>query len=305
NDLLGKTDITNYIRHFWNARNYPAERKVTLFKTIKRKIETYELSIDLINSLDESAFIYSSLNNPDSEVWMSEQSKYINEINILEVTQCYPLLMMGKQKFSETEFTKLLRDVVNLSFRYNTIGGQNPNELERVYGRASVAIYKEEIKDARNLFLTYLKDIYIEDDSFRNDFKNKQINTNKYNTLVKYILSKLEIQYGGVEPILTNKNLTIEHILPENPNDEWALEFKNVDIGDYIFRIGNLTFLESGKNKEADRKSFEEKQKIYLTSNFKLTKEQIEYSVWNVTSLASRQADMANKAATVWKINYQ
>lgn len=305
NDLLGKTDITNYIRHFWNARNYPAERKVTLFKTIKRKIETYELSIELINSLDESAFIYSSLNNPDSEVWVGEQSKYINEINILEVTQCYPLLMMGKQKFSETEFTKLLRDVVNLSFRYNTIGGQNPNELERVYGRASVAIYKEEIKDARNLFLTYLKDVYIEDDSFKNDFKNKQINTNKYNTLVKYILSKLEVQYGGVEPILTNKNLTIEHILPENPNDEWALEFKNVDIGDYIFRIGNLTFLESGKNKEADRKSFEEKQKIYLTSNFKLTKEQIEYSVWNVTSLASRQADMANKAATVWKINYQ
>ena len=74
---------------------------------------------------------------------------------------------------------------------------------------------------------------------------------------------------------------------------------------DYIFRIGNLTFLESGKNKEADRKSFEEKQRIYSTSNYKLTNEQIEYYIWNVTSLASRQADMANKAATVWKINYQ
>jgi uncharacterized protein with ParB-like and HNH nuclease domain len=53
NDLLGKTDITNYIRHFWNSRNYPTERKATLFKTIKKKIDSYELSIDLVNELDE------------------------------------------------------------------------------------------------------------------------------------------------------------------------------------------------------------------------------------------------------------
>lgn len=305
NDLLGKTDITNYIRHFWNSRNYPTERKATLFKTIKKKVDSYELSIDMINALDESVLIYSALVNPDSEIWVGEQSKYIEEINILDVSQCFPLLMIGKQKFSDAEYSKLLRDVVSLSFRYNTIGGQNPNELERVYGKASTAIFKGEITTAKDLFQKHLKDVYLDDNSFKNDFKNKQINTNKYNFLVKYILAKLEVQYGGAEVILTSKNLTIEHILPENPTDEWVNQFQNVDVQDYIFRLGNLTLLESSKNKEADRKPFIEKQIIYATSNYKLSKEQINYSIWNVTSISARQADMANKAATVWKISYQ
>lgn len=305
NDLLGKTDITNYIRHFWNSRNYPTERKSSLFKTIKKKIDSYELSIDMINSLDESVLIYSALVNSDSEIWIGEQAKFIEEINILDVTQCYPLLMVGKQKLPDAEYTKLLRDVVALSFRYNTIGGQNPNELERVYGKASVAIFKGEITTAKDLFQKHLKDVYLDDNSFKNDFKTKQINTNKYNLLVRYILSKLEIQYGGSEVTLNSKNLTIEHILPESPTNEWADEFQNADVQDYIFRLGNLTLLEAAKNKEADRKTLNEKQTIYATSNYKLSKEQINNSVWNVNSISDRQANMANKAATIWKINYQ
>lgn len=304
NDLLGKTDITNYIRHFWNSRNYPAERKSTLFKSIKKQINSYELSIDMVNALDEGVQIYASLSNSDSEVWLADEQKYIREIGILEVSQCFPLLMIAKQKFSHQEFLKLLRDVVVISFRYNTIGGLNPNELERVYGKASVAIFKGEINSARETFQKHLKDIYIDDNQFKNDFKNKHINTNKYNILSKYILAKLEVQYGGVEVELNNKNFTIEHILPENPTDEWINVFQNVDVQDYIFRIGNLTILEFSKNKEADRKHFQEKQKIYSESKYKITKDQIQYSIWNSTTVVNRQNDMANKAATIWKIQY-
>ena len=304
NDILAKTDITNFIRHFWNSRNYPTERKSTLFKTIKKKVDTYELSINLIQSLDESVLIYAALINPDSEVWIGEQSKYIAEMNILEVSQCFPLLMIAKQKLAELEFTKLLRDVVAISFRYNTIGGQNPNELERVYGKASVAIFNGELSTAKDIFQNHLKDVYMDDNSFKNDFKNKQVNTNKYNLLAKYILSKLEVQYGGIEPILTGKNLTIEHILPERPNDDWAEQFQNVDAQDYIYRLGNFTLLESSKNRDADRKPFEEKQEIYATSNYKLSKEQTDFEKWNVASISDRQKDMANKASSVWRINY-
>jgi len=304
NDLLGKTDVTNYIRHFWNSRNYPAERKSTLFKTIKKNVNSYALSIDMIDALDETAPIYAALTNADSALWIGEQSKYITEINILEVTQCYPLLIVAKLKLSEQEFTKLLRDIVALSFRYNTIGGQNPNELERVYGRASVAVYEGNITLAKDVFLGYLKSVYLDDNSFKNDFKNKQVNTNKSNYLVKYILAKLEVQYGGTEPAIASKNLSIEHILPENPTDEWVELFQNVEVQDYIFRLGNFTLLEAGKNKAADRRSFAEKQAIYLGSNFKLSCEQTDFSVWNAASISSRQADMANKAASVWKIQY-
>lgn len=304
NDLLGKTDITNYIRHFWNARNFPTERKATLFKTIKKNIDSYELSIAMINAMEESVVIYAAFVNPDSEIWVGEQPKYIEEINVLGVTQCFPLLMVAKQKLQDTEFLKVLRDIVALSFRYSTIGGLNPNELERVYGKASVAIFKGEITTSRALFQTHLKEVYVDDHNFKSDFKSKLINTNKQNLLAKYILAKLEVQYGGLEMSLNSKNLTIEHILPESPNDEWVEAFHNADVQDYIYRIGNLTLLESAKNKEADRKSLADKQAIYASSNYKLSKELINYAVWNVSSISARQSDMANKAATVWKISY-
>jgi hypothetical protein len=312
NDMLGKIDVTSYIRHFWNAR-YPPERKASLFKAIKRKIATYELAIDMINELDDCVVVYAALGNADSEIWTNEQSVYINELNILEVSQCYPLLMTAKMKIDEQEFTKLLRDIVTISFRYNTIGGQNPNELERVYGKASEAVYNSTIKTAKEIYQHFLKDVYLDDNSFKNDFRSKIINTNKYNLLAKYVLSKLEVQYGGGNPVLSSKNLTIEHILPQKPGDAWVNAFAvnddgspaNIDVEDYIFRIGNLTLLESSKNNMADRELFADKQQIYKTSIYKLSNEQVEeYSKWNANSVSTRQKDMANKAAAIWKINY-
>lgn len=304
NDVLGKTDVTTFLRHFWNARYFPGERKSTLFKAIKGAILKQSDAIQLLNELDNNVNIYVALDTPQSELWTTEQSKLVEELNILEVSQCFPLLMMAKSKWGESEFNKLLRDIIAISFRYNTVGGQNPNELERIYGKASVAIYKEEITTARVLFNTYLKEAYLNDDSFKNDFSNKVINTQKYNGLVKYILAKLEIQYGGNEPDLNAKQLSVEHILPENPTEEWAQNFQGVDLENFIYRIGNFTLLEANKNREADRKLFDDKKAIYKTSNYKLTTQTIEAENWIPKSITDRQKELANKALTVWRVNY-
>jgi uncharacterized protein with ParB-like and HNH nuclease domain len=304
NDVLGKTDVTTYLRHFWNARYYPGERKSTLFKTIKSAIKSQADAIQLLNDLDNSVNIYVALESPQSEIWTAEQSKMVEELNILEVSQCYPLLMTAKIKWTENQFNKLLRDIIAISFRYNTIGGQNPNELERIYGKASVSIFKDEQKTARELFHKYLKDAYLDNESFKNDFANKTINTQKYNPLVKYILSKLEVQYGGSECDLNSKQLSVEHILPESPTEEWALKFQGIDIENYIYRIGNFTLLEASKNREADRKSYEEKKAIYQTSNYRLAVQTIQTEDWIPKSVADRQKELANRALTVWKVNY-
>jgi uncharacterized protein with ParB-like and HNH nuclease domain len=304
NDILGRTDVTTYLRHFWNSRYYPGERKATLFKTIKKEIKNQAEAIQLLNDLDNNVSIYAALSNPQSEVWTIDQTKLIEELNTLDVSQCYALLMTAKNKFTEIEFNKLLRDIVVISFRYNTIGGQNPNELERIYGKASVAIFKGETNTSREVYESYLKEAYLDDNSFKNDFQNKSVNTQKYNGLVRYILSKLEIQYGGNEPELNSKILSVEHVLPENPNEHWMEVFNGVDIDSFIYRLGNLTLLETNKNKEADRKPFNEKAAIYETSNYKLSKTLTTVQDWNTSSISVRQKDMANKAATVWKINY-
>nr|MCU0337668.1 DUF262 domain-containing protein [Sediminibacterium sp.] len=161
NDVLSKTDVTTYLRHYWNARHFPGERKYSLFKTIKSSVRTPAEAIALLSDLERNVTTYNALNDSQSEIWTTEQSKLIEELNILSVSQCFPLLMMAKSKLTEVEFNKLLRDIIAISFRYNTIGGQNPNELERIYGKASVAIFKEEITTAKALFHTYLKEAYL------------------------------------------------------------------------------------------------------------------------------------------------
>lgn len=304
NDILGKIDVTTYLRHFWNARYYPGERKATLFKAIKNAIKQPADAIQLLNELDNNVYIYVALDSPQSEIWTNEQSKLVEELKILNVSQCFPLLMIAKTKWAEGEFNKLLRDIITISFRYNTIGGQNPNELERIYGKAAVAVYKAEIQTSRNLFNAYLKEAYLDDDSFKNDFTNKTISTQKYNVLAKYILGKLEIQYDGHEPELNSKQLSVEHILPENPTDEWAQNFQGVDIENFIYKIGNLTLLETSKNREADRQPFEEKKTIYQSSQFCLTTKSVTADDWTPKSVIERQRELANRAKSLWKINY-
>jgi len=303
NDVLGKTDVTAYLRHFWNARHYPGERKSTLFKAIKNATRQKAEAIRLLNDLDNNVSIYASLSAPQSEWLTNEQSKLIAELNTLDVTQCFSLLMTAKSKWTEQEFNKLLRDVIAISFRHHTIGGQNPNEMERIYGRAAVAVFKSEATAARDLFNAHLKEIYIEDDSFKNDFSKKSFNTRQHNGLVKYILAKLEVQAGGTEPELNSKNLTVEHILPENPTEEWAEVFAARDMAPYIGRIGNLTLLEAGKNKEAERKLYEDKLPIYKTSWFRITQRLMEVC-WSPKSINERQKELAKQAAAVWRVNY-
>ncbi|PGH40214.1 MAG: hypothetical protein CRN43_04395, partial [Candidatus Nephrothrix sp. EaCA] len=303
NDVLGKTDVTAYLRHFWNARHYPGERKSTLFKAIKNATRQKAEAIRLLNDLDNNVSIYASLSAPQSEWLTNEQSKLIAELNTLDVTQCFSLLMTAKSKWTEQEFNKLLRDVIAISFRHHTIGGQNPNEMERICGRAAVAVFKSEATAARDLFNAHLKEIYIEDDSFKNDFSKKSFNTRQHHGLVKYILAKLEVQAGGTEPELNSKNLTVEHILPENPTEEWAEVFAARDMTPYIGRIGNLTLLEAGKNKEAERKLYEDKLPIYKTSWFRITQRLMEVC-WSPKSINERQKELAKQAAAVWRVNY-
>ncbi|MEZ4987548.1 MAG: HNH endonuclease family protein [Saprospiraceae bacterium] len=150
----------------------------------------------------------------------------------------------------------------------------------------------------------YLRDVYLDDDSFKNDFSNKVINTQKYNVLAKYILGKLETRYGGAEPEMSAKQLSVEHILPESPTEEWSRLFSNTDIENYIYRIGNFTLLETNKNRVADRKAFVEKKAIYQTSSYQLSKQTIHADEWMPSSVVARQRELAKNALTIWKISY-
>lgn len=303
NNKLGKIDLTQYVRHYWNATNGKIERKNSLFKALKENIKNQHEALHLLNALEENVDVYVALRDENNEIWNEEQKKYIAELNLFEVQQCFVLLLVAKPKLASNEFTNLLRDIVNISFRYNVIAGQNPSILENIFIEVAYKIFKNDLTTSRDIF-KILSKVYVSDFNFKNDFATKAINTSKSYHLAKYILNKLEKSYGGHEFSLNDSTITIEHVLPERPDDEWINNFGSEEYQNFIYRIGNLTLLTKKQNNLVARKSFQDKNLAYKECEFNITNSTFEYDVWNAKTLNERQNRLAQRATSIWKINY-
>jgi hypothetical protein len=122
--------------------------------------------------------------------------------------------------------------------------------------------------------------------------------------IAKYILVELENAISGTSHQFEDATSTIEHILPENPSSVWEPAFPADEQDDYIYLIGNYTLLEESLNKKADGKSFAEKLPFYKASNYRLSKEELNYTEWNPIILRKHQDKMARWACTAWKSNF-
>ena len=306
NDSFQKIDLPTFIRHYWNS-SYSLQTKTTLFKAIKNEIRGSQKVFDLLGDIEALSSVYAAFNNASSELWNTEQSVYIEEPDLFNATQCYTLMMAAykyiRPQYPE-EFTKILRDLSIVIFRYTTISQFNANIIEQEFNRTSLAIARGQIHTAREVFHTYENALYTNDEVFAGNFAYRAINTNRSKSLVRYILCKLERYLSGVMVDWDDPKVTIEHILPENAGIDWEPYFNAEQQDESIFRLGNLTLLESGKNKDAGTKSMEEKIKIYETSQYQLTKVKSIYDEWKPATLQKRANELAKIAKTVWKINY-
>ncbi|KAA3598059.1 MAG: DUF262 domain-containing protein [Calditrichaeota bacterium] len=304
NTDLGNTDFPTYLRHFWNSRN-KLVRKQSLFKEIKKQVQSAEQVFALLNELEDLAPIYVSFSNPTDSSWNKEQTKHLQTLKLFRIVQCYPLLISAFQKLEKNQITNLLKDCVTISFRYNIVSGLNPNSMEDVYNKTAIKVFQEQFKTSTDIF-TETKALYVDDETFRNNFSTKIISTKRSKKLVQYILIGIENQIGesNFDFLTLSNNITIEHILPENPLENWEETFSIEEQENYIYRIGNYTLLESKKNNLCATKNFEEKSKIYETSKFHLSSKKTDFAEWNPDTLRERQNQMAKIATTVWKINY-
>lgn len=296
---LGNNKFEDYLRYYWNSKN-KLVRKNQLFKTIRNVIKTKEDTFNLIRDLDDTADLYIALQDPNSEFWSDnfEIKKYLGELKLYQIKQTNSLLIAAFKNLNKEYFTKLVKYCSIISFRYNVIGGLNPNEQEEIYNKIA-----REISLNKTFNIQSLQPIYVLDNNFENDFSTKQFkNTTRNHKIAKYILSKIELYKYGNEINPESDNYTIEHILPESADESWG-DFSDEEINRCVYRLGNLTLLEKKLNREADVLNYENKKAVYLKSNSELTKEIVEnYDTWNENKLAARQKELAKHAKAIWKI---
>ena len=277
-------------------------------KEVKNYIKSAEDVFGLLDHLEYYAYNYVTLGNADDEQWNTDKESR-NAIYILKefrVTQWKLLALVAFEKLDIVEFKKLLNSIITISFRYNVIAKLQTNEMEKVYSKAAIRLYKGESKKLQEVLFD-LSVLYVNDDDFKNYFALKQFNTNNSQDkkLLRYTLYKIEGQnIGGSLFDFDSDNGTIEHILPESYPEIWHEQFTEEEFERNVFMLGNLTLLEPSKNnKEASNLSFDTKLEVFKLSKYSITNS-ILGSEWTANSIKLRQMQLAKVATSVWKIQF-
>ena len=206
--------------------------------------------------------------------------------------------MAAYKNLNINSFQKIAKSCAVISFRYNIIGGLNPNEQEDIYNKIATGISSN-----KSFNLEDFHAAYVLDPNFENDFITKQFKrTAKNHKIVKYIYSKIERHIYRNDLNSESDNFTIEHILPESADESWG-DFNNEQINRSIYRLGNLALLESTLNKDAGVKSYHDKKEIFAKSNCYSTRSISEnYNDWNESKISARQRELSKLAKSIWRI---
>lgn len=287
---------------------YRQIRQQRLFKLIRNEVKRPEQVFQLITALESRAELYSALFDVSHGFWIDlpENRTYIRQLQLFGVRQMTPLVFAAWERFSAQDFTRVLKILTAISFRYTVIGEMNPNELEPVYHTAAKAVLGRSVSSPKGVFELLLS-VYVTDDRFRSDFASvSRATQGASKKIVKYILSRLETDARGT---LVSDDVdagTIEHILPENASPEWEVNFPQKQMESNVYRLGNLSLLESNLNRAIGNAEYATKVVEYRQSHYYLSRAIAdEYpEEWTPAMIGDRQGKMASRAVHVWRVDF-
>ena len=299
---LQSENFPDFLRVHWNSRRSFA-RQADLFKTIRAQVSTAEAVFQLLRDMEEDLDTYLALSSPEPSEWPLEDKQLAGVLKTFRVRQPFPLLLAAKRIFDAPDFTGLLRATVVISMRFNVIGSQSTAEQERKYNEVAERIAKkEQIKLGPTLQL--LRSIYPDDAAFRSTFAEKTIRTtdSRNNRVVRLILCAIEKHLSQQTYDFASDAFNIEHILPQNAPDDWG-GIGNDDADALVYRLGNMTLLQSGSNRDLGNVEYAHKRATYQQSGFAITKKLgDENADWTPERIAAHQNWMATQATAIWRI---
>ncbi len=312
-----KSMVSDYIRDYLTLRNkkIPNKGKVYLeFKKlyVNKKDEAYHQELEKIKSLSSH---YKKLINPNTVANNSLRAE-LEYITRLEINVAFPFLL---QVFEDTDngiidsitLIKVLKLIQNYSWRRFVVGLPT-NALNKIFMTLYSEVDTEEYYDSLAIALMKKKGSakFPRDEELLTALKDKDL----YNIKAKnrnYMFEKLE-NYNNQEFVDTsNENITIEHIFPQNPDEDWSTDLSSDDFfifkEKYLNTLANLTL--SGNNGALSNKSFSEKQSMnnngaeqgYKYSRLWLNKYLSTIDVWNTENFDNRFAILSERFLSIWQ----
>lgn len=304
--VLSNAQANSFLRAFWASR-HGAPEGAKLFAPFKKKYKEPQEAYDASLELRAVAEHYVALSDPDDPVWVGYSDKAresVKALSVIGASQLYPVILAAIPKFDRDQMQRVLRLIEVIAVRYQLVARGRPGRMESLGGKTAKAISDNKITKATEVFHE-LRELYVADDVFQSDFETKYERESKK---AVYLLSKLErqarlnAQDENPNDATPPSNITVEHILPKSPGDEWSdtinayPEFHS----DYLYRLGNLCLL-ADANRALGNKGFATKKATFEGTRLLLTSGVARYDDWTPDTVSSRQKWMAQLAVAEWR----
>jgi len=123
------------------------------------------------------------------------------------------------------------------------------------------------------------------------------------------VLVRLDALISGGGASYDYDTITVEHVLPQNPEagSEWLNWFPDAGPrANLVHMLGNLALLTRKKNSAASNYSFEKKKTEYFShggvSPFPLTTQVLQHKSWSPAVIESRQNELLTKLEQQWRL---
>ncbi|NHA78805.1 DUF262 domain-containing protein [Helicobacter pylori] len=226
-----------------------------------------------------------------------------------------------------------LKELLVKFYYQDWVAGQTKSTRSQTCCNIIIAL--KEKKSIRDIASIVVKK-YLDDKNITQRFKENLQDSNLYTKF--YFAGKSVKKNSWLKPILIlveyfvsddpypkriqmDKNLHVEHILPQNPDpsSQWMKDFSEEKRGLYTHSLANLTLLGGTKNAQASNLDFKEKKEIYMGHAVKLGKDKRgrekpfkvmtcykmtidiahHYTEWTPKSLEKRKEELIQKIESV------
>ena len=317
-----KYDPSSFVRDYLTMKQGKIGRIDKIYFIFKEYAENERTSrAELLEEMHHYAKIYSQIDN--ANMGIEKINRKLSQVRTLDSTVAYPFYMAffdyaEKNSLSDEEKYRVL-DIVESYWARRIICNLPSNALNKVFATLHRDVINNMNKAAEGEHPTYTdvliylllkkgrSSVFPKDDEVKEDFATRQVYKMPTN-LRMFILERMENRDSkerhDVVGQLTEKSISIEHIMPQTLSDKWK-----DDLGEewerihqqYLHTMANLTL--TGYNSQYSNLTFVEKrdmEKGFKDSAFRLNNYVKSCNQWTETELKQRQRDLLDVFMQLW-----
>ncbi|WP_162642051.1 DUF262 domain-containing protein [Streptosporangium sp. 'caverna'] len=266
---------------------------------VEDRVENY------VKDLARRARYLHQILEPNGESEIDARLRFLNE---WKGSTAYPVIMRllelrDSGDATEDEVVEAQRYIESFLVR-RLIGGVATGSLNKIFMRLTRELTGEKPADTLRAGLSPARLYWSSDEQFRADIRSRAFYWQGRTAQQKLVLCRLEESYGAKEAVeLSDKKITIEHVLPQSPTADWREQLASDGDADRLHKelvhtLGNLTL--SGYNSELGNMSFDKKRDFLGRSGIAMNQEIAQRERWGKTEIQSRADGLASRAIEIW-----